>query len=198
MTPLPTFAYIFCCYVSHKFLYNDVCYNNEPYWPHIIFIYTVLLLVIKILFDLRTLKQTHLFINHLFIYLLTIGRTMSLHVSTHGAILRRYINNRILSPEDGSMSRNLYRHCTSNKLNYVQWYVCELIGILLCLTGNKAQYIVLIHNRMHSLKNSEDCQTGEAQVATARNHSKQESPCRKFSPSSKAQGGMEKQPKVAG
>jgi hypothetical protein len=28
----------------------------------------------------------------------------------------------------------------------------ELIGILMCLTENKAQYIVLIHNRMHSLK----------------------------------------------
>jgi hypothetical protein len=30
--------------------------------------------------------------------------------------------------------------------------VNKLIGVLLCLTENKAQYIVLIHRRMHSLK----------------------------------------------
>jgi hypothetical protein len=47
--------------------------------------------------------------------------------------------------------------CMTNKLNYAQWYVSELIGISLCLTKNKAQYIVLIHNRMHSLKIIKDC-----------------------------------------
>jgi hypothetical protein len=30
--------------------------------------------------------------------------------------------------------------------------VSELISLLLCLTVNKVQYIVLIHNRMHSIK----------------------------------------------
>jgi hypothetical protein len=39
-----------------------------------------------------------------------------------------------------------------SQLSCAQWYVSELIGILLCLTVNKAQYKVLIHNRMHSLK----------------------------------------------
>jgi hypothetical protein len=31
----------------------------------------------------------------------------------------------------------------TNKLNYAQWYVSELIGILLCLTEIKTQYIIL-------------------------------------------------------
>jgi hypothetical protein len=38
-------------------------------------------------------------------------------------------------------------HFTTNKLNYAQWNVSELIDILLCLTEIKAQYIVHNKNR---------------------------------------------------
>jgi hypothetical protein len=40
----------------------------------------------------------------------------------------------------------------ANQLTHISLCVSQLIGILLCLTEIKAQYIVLIHNRMHSLK----------------------------------------------
>jgi hypothetical protein len=42
-------------------------------------------------------------------------------------------------------TRNMLRHCTTNKLSYAQWNVSELFSIWLCLTWKSK----LIHNLKH-------------------------------------------------
>jgi hypothetical protein len=39
---------------------------------------------------------------------------------------------------------------------HIDMWVSELVYLLLCLTVNNVQYIVLIHNRMHSIKIKEN------------------------------------------
>jgi hypothetical protein len=60
----------------------------------------------------------------------------------------------------------------TNKLNYAQRYMSELIGIFCVLQENKAQYIVLIHNRMHSLKIKNEALTYVESIINSRSKTK--------------------------